>query len=238
MIWLLAQPGHADLQRECREEVMQVIKKIQESPEHQSCGHEDATLALLKSGHHLDQLHLLKAIFAEIQRMNEMSMPTLAMCDFTVFGGKNGDEKKTVKKDSWILISGRVHDDKSQQFSPDVWGTAPDQFNIDPWLKTENNAQEHSFDEDLYEKFSFFGKGIHRCPGREFGRMMCLSIVAATLAYFEEISFPDANDGGDQSYVSSLSAIPKRRNLIITATPHARAASTAEGVVQLSVNTV
>ena len=187
VVWILAQPGNEELQKACRAEV-------------------DATLGgpreVVRSGEQLDKLHLLKAVFAETNRVHRSTFPSITVRNVEINGA-------TLEKGSFVLSTGFIHEEKSKTAGPTAWAEAPRTFHPQGWI-----TRDGVFDDKLFSKFSFFGKGAHRCPGKTFGVDGVVSVVAATLSHYDNICFPD---GTDMSHVPPGSLNDARQNIIIDA---------------------
>lgn len=171
VMWMLSHPENAQLQKECQAEVDQVF---------------GGTHKVVTQGAQLEQFHLLKATVAEGIRCYEFAMPFKLTRDVVLEG-------QTIKEGSLTLVTGFNNKETSASTGRDEWVQSPSTFNPKVWLN-ENG----SFDEALFHKFNFFGRGAHRCPGRQLGFDTVVSLLATTLSHFEDISFAE---GGDVSSV-------------------------------------
>ena len=194
IVWMLAHPSNRQLQNELRQEIDTVLggpKKV------------------IENSDQIDDLNLLKATIAEALRCYEFAMPFQAMRDFKLGG-------KTMKKGSFFLVPGFNNQETSVSTGRKEWVESPSTFNPKVWLN-----EYGQFDTNLFNKFSFFGQGQHKCPGRQLGFDAVLGILAATISHFEDISFGGATDskaGNDASFVPVENVSQFRKNYNFHAT--------------------
>jgi cytochrome P450 len=168
ILWMLAHPANLQLQREIRQELDRVLHGKRQ---------------VIITGEQLDQCHLLKATIAEALRCYEIALPFQAIRDFTLQG-------TNLKKGSFVLVTGFNHKETSVASGNKAWEQSADTFDPKAWL----NEETGTFDEKLFAKFSFFGQGAHKCPGRQIGLDTVAFIVAASLSHFDDISFAGGID--------------------------------------------
>jgi len=112
-------------------------------------------------------------------------------------------------KGDLILVTGFNNKEKSTTVGRQEWIDDPSSFRPHVWLDERGH-----FDEKLLQKFSFFGEGAHKCPGRQLGFDLVTSIVAATLSHFTEIEFAD---GIDESKTAEESLTQFRQKMAFVA---------------------
>ena len=149
---------------------------------HENLLHPGETKKVVSRGNQLDQCHLLKATVAEALRCYEFAMPFQLTRNVIL-------QDKLIKKGSLALVTGFNNKETSAGTGRSEWAQSPSSFNPKVWLD-ENGC----FDEKLFKKFSFFGEGAHKCPGRQLGFDAVVSMLATTLSHFENISFAGDKD--------------------------------------------
>ena len=138
VLWILAHPEHVEIQKECRQEVDSVLGGPNQ---------------VIDRADQLEQCHLLRAVLAESFRLNEIAMPFCAMRDFSI-----GDKQIKLKKGSFILVTKFNHLERSTATGRKEWkasSSSLSKFNPKVWLD-----QDGHFDDKLFAKFRFFGRGV------------------------------------------------------------------------------
>eukprot|EP00554_Chaetoceros_debilis_P008162 CAMPEP_0194081174 /NCGR_PEP_ID=MMETSP0149-20130528/7037_1 /TAXON_ID=122233 /ORGANISM="Chaetoceros debilis, Strain MM31A-1" /LENGTH=490 /DNA_ID=CAMNT_0038763051 /DNA_START=310 /DNA_END=1782 /DNA_ORIENTATION=- len=170
VVRILAHPHNAQLQVECRREVDSVLNGYRK---------------VLTSADQIRDCHLLKSTIAECFRCYEFvgaglaTPPRVAVRDFEIDG-------KTLTKGSLIMSTAMDNEEVSVATGNKEWVSSPSTFNPKAWLDAER-----TFDERLFNKFTFFGAGVHKCPGRQVGFDTTVSMIATTLSYFDDVSLMD-----------------------------------------------